>query len=508
MDQRERPARQGRRDLARGAVQAVARDLAEPAGDASPQAGRRARRGRIRLGSGRRRCVADAPAAGHPRAERSRRHDQSHAGASRAARARSVSRRASRRARTPSASAIPCAARSPRCAPPAERFGERSGPLRLLVIGGSQGAARLNAVVPAALATIDAASRPLVIHQAGERHLAQAQELYAKHGVQADVRAFIDDMAEAYALGRSRRLPLRRAHGVRARRGGIAGDLRAVRCRGRRSPDAQREVPRRRAGRQCRSPKRELTPARLAEELQKLLRGGRAQARRDGDARALGRDHRCGRAARRCMRRGRGRCAMTDRMRRIHRIHFVGIGGSGMGGIAEVLLNLGYQVQGSDLKPNAVTQRLEQLGAQIMIGHAAENVGKADVLVVSSAVQPRQPGSGRGEGAAHSDRAARGDARRADALPLRDRGRRHARQDHDDQHGRVDPRRRRARSDVRHRRPAEERRQQRAPRHRQVPGRRGRRERCVVHAPAADDRDRHQRRQRSSRARTTATSSG
>ena len=82
---------------------------------------------------------------------------------------------------------------------------------------------------------------------------------------------------------------------------------------------------------------------------------------------------------------------MTDRMRRIHRIHFVGIGGSGMGGIAEVLLNLGYQVQGSDLKPNAVTQRLTQLGAQIMFGHAAANVGEADVLVVSSAVQPDNP---------------------------------------------------------------------------------------------------------------------
>jgi len=82
---------------------------------------------------------------------------------------------------------------------------------------------------------------------------------------------------------------------------------------------------------------------------------------------------------------------MTDRMRRINRIHFVGIGGSGMGGIAEVLLNLGYQVQGSDLKPNAVTQRLVQLGAQITFGHAAANVGKADVLVVSSAVQPDNP---------------------------------------------------------------------------------------------------------------------
>jgi UDP-N-acetylmuramate--alanine ligase len=77
---------------------------------------------------------------------------------------------------------------------------------------------------------------------------------------------------------------------------------------------------------------------------------------------------------------------MTDRMRRIHRIHLVGIGGSGMGGIAEVLLNLGYQVQGSDLKPNAVTERLRGLGAQIAFGHSARNVGEADVLVVSSAV--------------------------------------------------------------------------------------------------------------------------
>ena len=78
---------------------------------------------------------------------------------------------------------------------------------------------------------------------------------------------------------------------------------------------------------------------------------------------------------------------MTDRMRSIHRIHFVGIGGSGMGGIAEVLLNLGYQVQGSDLKPNSVTERLQRLGAQIHFGHAAVNVGEADALVVSSAVR-------------------------------------------------------------------------------------------------------------------------
>jgi UDP-N-acetylmuramate--alanine ligase len=82
---------------------------------------------------------------------------------------------------------------------------------------------------------------------------------------------------------------------------------------------------------------------------------------------------------------------MNDRMRRIHRIHLVGIGGSGMGGIAEVLLNLGYEVQGSDLKANAVTQRLERLGAKIFLGHAAEYLGQADVVVVSSAVNRANP---------------------------------------------------------------------------------------------------------------------
>jgi UDP-N-acetylmuramate--alanine ligase len=78
-------------------------------------------------------------------------------------------------------------------------------------------------------------------------------------------------------------------------------------------------------------------------------------------------------------------------MRRIHRIHFVGIGGSGMSGIAEVLVNLGYEVQGSDLKPNPVTQRLEKLGARVMIGHSAANVGNADVVVTSTAVSSENP---------------------------------------------------------------------------------------------------------------------
>ncbi len=76
---------------------------------------------------------------------------------------------------------------------------------------------------------------------------------------------------------------------------------------------------------------------------------------------------------------------------RIRHIHFVGIGGSGMSGIAEVLVNLGYKVSGSDLQESAVTRRLEQLGAQIFIGHHAENVGEADAIVTSTAVANSNP---------------------------------------------------------------------------------------------------------------------
>ena len=82
---------------------------------------------------------------------------------------------------------------------------------------------------------------------------------------------------------------------------------------------------------------------------------------------------------------------MKDRMRKINRIHFVGIGGVGMGGIAEVLLNLGYAVQGSDLKDSRVTNRLRGLGAEVSIGHRGGNVGEADLVVVSSAIDPANP---------------------------------------------------------------------------------------------------------------------
>ena len=72
-------------------------------------------------------------------------------------------------------------------------------------------------------------------------------------------------------------------------------------------------------------------------------------------------------------------------------IHFIGIGGIGMSGIAEVMLNLGYTVQGSDIKENPNVARLREKGAEIHIGHAAENVQGAGALVVSTAIKPGNP---------------------------------------------------------------------------------------------------------------------
>jgi UDP-N-acetylmuramate--alanine ligase len=76
---------------------------------------------------------------------------------------------------------------------------------------------------------------------------------------------------------------------------------------------------------------------------------------------------------------------------KVKRVHFVGIGGAGMSGIAEVLATQGYQVSGSDLAANAATRRLAGLGVKIAIGHRAENARDADAVVVSTAVAQDNP---------------------------------------------------------------------------------------------------------------------
>ncbi len=77
--------------------------------------------------------------------------------------------------------------------------------------------------------------------------------------------------------------------------------------------------------------------------------------------------------------------------RKARRLHFVGVGGTGMSGIAEVLVNMGYPVSGSDLATNAATTRLAKLGAEIHEGHEAAQVHDADVVVTSSAVHEDNP---------------------------------------------------------------------------------------------------------------------
>ena len=343
--------------------------------------------------------------------------------------------------------------------------------------------------VPQALARLAPERRPQVRHQAGARGIEAARAAYLALEVEAEVLPFIDDMAAAYAWAD---LAVCRAGAMtiaELQAAGLGAVLVPLAARHRRSPDQEcrGDGADRRGARAAgaRSDRRR----RLGALHRRADRGPRRGCCRMARPRARARvTSMRRRGSRICASRRRSDPGMNDRMRRIHRIHLVGIGGSGMGGIAEVLLNLGYEVQGSDLKANAVTQRLTRLGAKIFIGHAAEHLGRGGRGRGLERRQPRQSGGRRGAREPRAGRAARGNAGRADALPLLDRGRGHARQDHHHQPGRERARRRRPRSHLRDRRAPQERRQQRAPRRGPLPGCRGRRKRCLLHAPAADDR--------------------
>jgi UDP-N-acetylmuramate--alanine ligase len=82
---------------------------------------------------------------------------------------------------------------------------------------------------------------------------------------------------------------------------------------------------------------------------------------------------------------------LMNRQGKIRRVHFVGIGGIGMGGIAEVMKHLGYDISGSDVQPNAMTHQLEELGVKVFIGHAATNINGCDVVVRSTAIHEENP---------------------------------------------------------------------------------------------------------------------
>jgi UDP-N-acetylglucosamine--N-acetylmuramyl-(pentapeptide) pyrophosphoryl-undecaprenol N-acetylglucosamine transferase len=157
---------------------------------------------------------------------------------------------------------------------PAQRFDARQGPLCVLIVGGSQGAARLNAIVPAALVLIDAAARPRVVHQAGERHIDAARAAYQQHGVDADVSAFIGDMAAAYAAAD---LVICRSGALTVSEIAAAG-LPAIFVPFPAAVDDHQTRNARflvDAGAALLIPERELTAERLAKELKSILAGGR-----------------------------------------------------------------------------------------------------------------------------------------------------------------------------------------------------------------------------------------
>jgi len=162
---------------------------------------------------------------------------------------------------------------------PAERFAQHEGPLRLFVFGGSQGAARLNAVVPAAIALLPPSLRPQVIHQAGERHYQHTIEVFQQQGVVAQVRAFIDDMAQTYAWAD---LVICRAGALTVSELAAAGIGAvfipfAAAVDDHQTRNAQFLV---QADAAILIPEKDLAPQRLADELEKLLRGGRERLAR------------------------------------------------------------------------------------------------------------------------------------------------------------------------------------------------------------------------------------
>jgi UDP-N-acetylglucosamine--N-acetylmuramyl-(pentapeptide) pyrophosphoryl-undecaprenol N-acetylglucosamine transferase len=159
-------------------------------------------------------------------------------------------------------------------APPERRYAGRAGRARLLVVGGSQGAARLNAVLPAALAELPQAIRPEVLHQSGTRGLEETAGAYRARGIEAEVRPFIDDMAGAYGWAD---LAVCRAGALTVAELAAAG-VPAVLVP---FPAAVDDHQTRNAGHAVRAgaarllPESELTPISLAEVLRELLEAGR-----------------------------------------------------------------------------------------------------------------------------------------------------------------------------------------------------------------------------------------
>ena len=176
-------------------------------------------------------------------------------------------------------------------------------------------------------------------------------------------------------------------------------------------------------------PEPQLSPERLTQEIFSLLDQPARLAELAARAKSLARPD----AVRDIVEFDRaGGTTMMITFHKFQRIHMVGIGGIGMSGIAEVLLTLGYAVSGSDAKSSAITERLQNLGAEIHEGHRAENVAGRARRRRQLRDSPRQSRIARSRAPENSRHPSRRNARRTDAPEIRHRGRRRARQDHHD----------------------------------------------------------------------------
>ena len=272
---------------------------------------------------------------------------------------------------------------------------------------GSQGARALNTGVPQAIAALGADVPVQVRHQSGEKMHAEAVEAYAKAGVQAEITPFIADMAEAFAWAdlvvcragastlaelcavgvgsvlvpfpaavddhqtRNAEYLVERGAAVLLKQDGTLADGIAALLRDLSENPARRMQMAQAARAWPGSMPPSASPISFSRKLYEEGMPPRLPCARPRMIRRL---H-----------------DTNDLVRAFPRVHFVGIGGTGMSGIAEVMLTLGYEVSGSDNADNVATRRLASLGARIMRGHSAANVLGTDCVVVSSAIREDNP---------------------------------------------------------------------------------------------------------------------
>ena len=253
-------------------------------------------------------------------------------------------------------------------------------------MGGSQGAHAINLAVMDALPRIRQRTTLRMVHQTGAADLNEVTAAYLNAGIDAEVKAFFQDMASRYG----------RADLVVCRAGATTvAELTALGKPALLIPypfaaDNHQELNARAMvdrGAAQMVLERNLTGADLALA-HRPVDGQSGPAGRHGVTVPGAGQTRCGPG-------DRGRLLSTGGKRTMYlkkyHIHFVGIGGIGMSGIAELLLNLGYRVSGSDLKASDITANLQRLGGSIHIGHRAEQIAGADVVVVSSAIDTKNP---------------------------------------------------------------------------------------------------------------------